>query len=122
MEPDESKLSATKPHKPTASHSPKPSKSSPPSTPLKPPRTPRKSSSTKGGAQKQCAGITKAGKQCTRLVKTNPEDSDSEDSDADTPKFCHQHSKEVLSGNSGFYSRKNGEWVKFDGKLFYSSL
>ena len=38
---------------------------------------------------------------------------DSDDGDS-LPKFCHQHSKELMLP-SGYYSRKNGEWVQFEG-------
>ena len=68
-------------------------------------------SSKKSGGQR-CAGVTKAGKQCSRIVKTGyapllePEDA----------VFCFQHTKEIMSP-SGYYSRKNGEWVKFQGYL-----
>ncbi|KAG8946455.1 hypothetical protein FRC04_011631 [Tulasnella sp. 424] len=58
----------------------------------------------------QCAGVTKKGVRCTRKVKTppalgfiNPED--------EVPRYCHQHSKELL-GVSGFYSPKG--WVDFE--------
>jgi len=49
------------------------------------------------------------------MVKARPAllSVDSDDSDS-LPKFCHQHSKELMSP-SGYYSRKNGEWVKFEG-------
>ncbi|RXW18873.1 hypothetical protein EST38_g6974 [Candolleomyces aberdarensis] len=98
---------------------PKPSKASAVQTPTKasssassPPSTP----SGKAG-QVQCSGTTKAGKQCSRFVKTVPAlelVSDEEDGELNPPieRFCHQHTKELL-GNSGYYARKNGEWVKF---------
>jgi hypothetical protein len=63
--------------------------------------------------ENQCEGITKTGKRCTRQVKdghplniTHP--------DAQVERFCHQHSKEVLSP-SGFYARNGGAWIKFEG-------
>ena len=73
-------------------------------------------SSIKSGGQR-CAGVTKAGKQCSRIVKTGSTLL-SEDADGSTllPKFCFQHIKEIMSP-SGYYSRKNGEWVKFEGNL-----
>ena len=42
--------------------------------------------------------------------------SDDEDGELNPPieRFCYQHTKELL-GNTGYYSRKNGEWVKFSG-------
>lgn len=58
----------------------------------------------------QCAGVTKKGVRCTRKVKSppalgfiNPED--------EIPRYCHQHSKELLEV-TGFYSTKG--WVEFD--------
>ena len=75
-------------------------------------------SSKKSGGQ-PCAGVTKAGKQCSRIVKTGYTLSlESEEADGSTllPKFCFQHTKEIMSP-SGYYSRKNGEWVKFEGYL-----
>ena len=43
---------------------------------------------------------------------------ESEDANGSTllPRFCFQHTKEIMSP-SGYYSRKNGEWVKFEGNL-----
>lgn len=96
-----------------------PSKSS-----SKPPRPIRKRSAstpptpTDQNDQFRCAGVTKAGKRCVRIVKTggalaqvigNNQDQDS----PALPRFCHQHQKEVLEP-SGYYSKKNGEFVTFD--------
>jgi hypothetical protein len=68
-------------------------------------------SSKKSGGQR-CAGVTKAGKQCSRIVKTGYTPLlESEDA-----VFCFQHTKEIMSP-SGYYSRKNDEWVKFQGNL-----
>ena len=97
--------------------------------PLTIPTTPNKSEvsstqstpSKKSGAQR-CAGVTKAGKQCSRTVKIGYtlllESEESEDADGSTPlpRFCFQHTKEIL-GSSGYYARKNGEWVNFEGSL-----
>lgn len=74
-------------------------------------------------AQCQCAGITKAGKRCTRTVKNGAALSQYivKDNGGDEPpleRFCFQHAKEVL-GPSGYYARKNGEWLNFEGR-FYS--
>lgn len=124
-----------RPHSnPVKSNLPKPPRpgSTPPRPPakVKPgslPSTPIKESKSESGSisgtttpskkpgQEQCSGVTKAGKRCTRTVKARPAllSVDSDDSDS-LPKFCHQHSKELMSP-SGYYSRKNGEWVKFEG-------
>ena len=68
-------------------------------------------SSKKSGGQR-CAGVTKAGKQCSRIVKTGYTPLlESEDA-----VFCFQHTKEIMSP-SGCYTRKNGEWVKFEGNF-----
>lgn len=75
-------------------------------------------SSKKSGGQR-CAGVTKAGKQCSRIVKTGSTLLlESEDVDGSTllPRFCFQHTKEIMSP-SGYYSRKNGEWINFEGNL-----
>ncbi|KAF8163191.1 hypothetical protein B0H34DRAFT_650015 [Crassisporium funariophilum] len=66
----------------------------------------------------QCAGVTKAGKRCTRKVKTgpallSPDIDDAPGQSTSLPRFCHQHTKELL-GPSGYYARKNGEWVTFE--------
>ncbi|PPR02199.1 hypothetical protein CVT24_011426 [Panaeolus cyanescens] len=63
----------------------------------------------------QCAGVTKAGKRCTRKVKGGPALAayDFDNSETNLAKFCHQHSKELM-GPSGYYARKNGEWVDFE--------
>lgn len=73
----------------------------------------------------QCAGTTKAGKQCSRMVKTAPalsqklDDGDDSDEETNAPLevFCYQHTKELLV-SSGCYARKNGEWIDFSGQLF----
>ena len=64
-----------------------------------------------------CGGMTKAGKRCTRKVKT-PAALDALDPSARIVRFCHQHEKEFLLSSSGFYAKKPGEkdkWVVFDG-------
>lgn len=66
--------------------------------------------------QVQCAGITKAGKRCTRQVKVDRVGDDSEDEEENVPRFCYQHTAEVLVP-SGYYARKNGIWVQFEGKI-----
>ncbi|KAF9448341.1 hypothetical protein P691DRAFT_800908 [Macrolepiota fuliginosa MF-IS2] len=63
--------------------------------------------------QVQCAGITKAGKQCTRQVKTDLAGDDAEDGEENILRFCHQHATEVLAP-SGYYARKTGKWVIFE--------
>lgn len=89
-----------------------------PSTPNPKPTRRRASSVTSSGSTstaQQCAGITKAGKRCTRQVKNGPALSktyDPVESD-EVERFCFQHSKELLVP-SGFYARKNGEWIDFD--------
>lgn len=67
--------------------------------------------------QEQCSGVTKAGKRCTRMVRAR-QANDSEDSDSAIPRFCYQHSKELMAP-SGYYARKNGVWVKFEGDSFF---
>ncbi|KAG6850531.1 hypothetical protein H0H93_012147 [Arthromyces matolae] len=68
--------------------------------------------SSNSGRQ-QCAGITKAGKQCTRQVKLQSQHMKNDTYDSEV--FCFQHLKEVM-GPSGFYSRKDGAWIKFAGE------
>jgi hypothetical protein len=81
----------------------KPSKSSSRSSSSSPPRD-----------AVQCSGVTKAGKQCTRMVKMGPALSQVSP-DADVERFCYQHTKEVL-GPTGFYSKKTAtDWIKFEG-------
>jgi hypothetical protein len=48
------------------------------------------------------------------MLKARPAllSADSDDSDS-LPRFCHQHSKELMTP-SGYYARQNGEWVKFE--------
>lgn len=83
-----------------------------------PSSTPTGTPNGKAG-QEQCAGVTKAGKRCARMVKAHPAlsafDSSDEENSSSVPRFCHQHSKELMEP-SGFYARQNGEWVKFAGK------
>ena len=80
------------------------------------------SPSQSGGVSQQCAGVTKAGKRCTRRVKSGPALSralESEDpphgGSSPIERFCFQHTKELLRP-SGFYARKNGVWVDFTGQ------
>ncbi|KAF9532292.1 hypothetical protein CPB83DRAFT_867610 [Crepidotus variabilis] len=124
--PEPPTSSSHKPHKPTASAASTPGR--PTGGKTKPPVTPNKASKSDSGSssgspskpgQEQCGGVTKAGKRCTRMVKSRPAtvSADSDDDDP-TPVFCYQHSKELM-GPSGYYSRKNGEWIKFEGSKTY---
>jgi hypothetical protein len=131
LPPDDSRLGSARPHSnPTFPSATKPNSSTstlerPPygtqasiSTPIKSAKSESSSTvSTPSGkaGQEQCSGVTKAGKRCTRMVKTRAFDPDENDSSS-IPRFCHQHSKELL-GPSGYYARKTGEWVKFDGAI-----
>ncbi|EDR10966.1 uncharacterized protein LACBIDRAFT_316008 [Laccaria bicolor S238N-H82] len=68
--------------------------------------------------QFQCAATTQAEKRCIRIVKTGAAlaqaTGDNQDQDSpDLPRYCWQHKKKVLQPG-GYYSKKNGEWVKFD--------
>jgi len=66
----------------------------------------------------QCSGVTKAGKRCSRQIKSALALSASHP-DAQIERFCHQHSKELL-GVAGFYSHKVADtYVKFEGNLYY---
>lgn len=106
----------------SSSTPPKQSKKKPissPSTPVKGSKgdSPSAPPTPKAG-QEQCAGVTKAGKRCTRMVKTKAAlsafDSDEGESSSSIPRFCYQHKKELM-GPTGYYARKNGEWVPFEG-------
>lgn len=70
------------------------------------------STSSKSSGGQRCAGVTKAGKQCSRMVKTGY----TPFSESEVAVFCYQHTKEIMSP-SGYYSRKNDEWVKFEGSF-----
>ncbi|KAG5646691.1 hypothetical protein DXG03_002681 [Asterophora parasitica] len=89
----------------------KPQRSRASSTPTTP------SDRTIPGPRCQCSGVTKAGKRCTRQVKSSPASvqaqKDAEDEDSPIEVFCFQHTKELL-GPSGYYGRKDGKWVKFE--------
>ncbi|KAF8969954.1 hypothetical protein BDZ97DRAFT_175327 [Flammula alnicola] len=123
--------SAIKPRISSSSSTPsKPARKKPassPSTPTKGSKAelPNAVSTPTGKAgQEKCAGVTKANKPCSRTVKTKPALSafDSDDGDSSSiPRFCYQHSKEVMSP-SGYYARKNGEWVDFDRTSHILSL
>lgn len=76
--------------------------------------------STAGSSQTQCAGTTKAGKQCTRQVK-NAVPALTHIVPSNIERYCFQHTKDLLVP-TGFYSRKldaNGNqtsnWVDFIG-------
>ncbi|THV07967.1 hypothetical protein K435DRAFT_815212 [Dendrothele bispora CBS 962.96] len=60
----------------------------------------------------QCAGVTKAGKRCTRQVKCGPAYSNAVPDDKTIKRFCHQHAKEILTP-SGFYTHSTGRWIDF---------
>ncbi|KZT20283.1 DUF1766-domain-containing protein [Neolentinus lepideus HHB14362 ss-1] len=76
-----------------------------------PPPSPSVSSITNGDSV-QCSGITKAGKRCSRTVKLGSRLEELEE-DGEVIRYCHQHSKEIMSP-SGFYSRKTGsDFIKF---------
>ncbi|KAG6911445.1 hypothetical protein DXG01_014519 [Tephrocybe rancida] len=66
----------------------------------------------------QCAGITKTGKQCARLVKVAANNLSGE---SVNEVFCHQHLEKLMSP-SGFYSRKDGAWVDFAERLIHIEL
>ncbi|KAF8201647.1 hypothetical protein BJ912DRAFT_1116826 [Pholiota molesta] len=103
----------------TPSKPPKKKPASSPSTPIKgnkgdSPSAP--STPTPKAGQEQCSGVTKAGKRCTRMVKSkaallafNSDDGDS----SSIPRFCFQHKNELM-GPTGYYARKNDEWVDFE--------
>ncbi|RDB21253.1 hypothetical protein Hypma_011496 [Hypsizygus marmoreus] len=106
------------PSAPTSS-STKPSQTS--ATPPKPKRPRASSTSTSSNstaASQQCAGVTKAGKRCARQVKSGPPlsqytiEDHGEITSSAIERFCFQHTKELL-GPSGYYARKDGEWVTF---------
>jgi hypothetical protein len=98
--PQSTSNSAASRPKPSTSPS-RPRASSVPPTPTSPP------------SENQCEGITKTGKRCTRQVKDGHPLNISHP-DANVERFCHQHSKEVLSP-SGFYARNGEAWIKFEG-------
>ncbi|KAF8078060.1 hypothetical protein FPV67DRAFT_1463957 [Lyophyllum atratum] len=90
------------------------------SSPTKPKRLRASSTpvnSLASSSRQQCAGVTKAGKRCTRLVKSGTAflqaQNDAEDGDSPVEVFCFQHTKELL-GPSGYYARKDGKWVDFE--------
>ena len=59
----------------------------------------------------QCAGMTNAGTRCKKMVR-----GDAVRGAVDADVFCHHHEKKMHEP-SGFYDRKAGEFVKFDGAL-----
>ena len=67
--------------------------------------------------QAQCAGITKAGKRCTRQVKMSFAGDNGENDEENIPRFCYQHTDEILSP-TGYYAKKTGNWVSFEGNKF----
>jgi hypothetical protein len=91
-----------------------------PTKPQRPRAASTPATSSLSSTSERCAGVTKAGQQCSRLVKLGPALSALSDSgDGDSPsieRFCFQHTKEVLTP-SGYYSRKTGAWIEFIGKF-----
>lgn len=103
-----------------------------PDPPLSPPAT---DTSDAGGSRKravsvppadtapdnQCSATTKAGKRCTRLVKTGPA-LIYQSPGVLLDRFCFQHTKDVLQP-TGFYSHaKDNTWVVFAGGYLASLL
>lgn len=92
-------------------------------SPMLPDGRPRSASTTSQSSKttaQQCAGMTKAGKRCTRQVRLGPALSKAYDNtqlDGEEPleRYCFQHVKELLTSSSGFYSRKDGSWINFAG-------
>lgn len=76
-----------------------------------PPPSPTRFSSSDGEGQ-QCSGVTKAGKRCTRTVKTSHPVKDVE-------RYCFQHMKDILSPTGFYWRNDDKEWVTFDGSLFH---
>lgn len=69
----------------------------------------------------QCSGVTKAGKQCSRQVKSGSALS-TVNPGAQMERFCHQHAKELL-GVVGFYSHKIPDtYINFQGKTIVQTL
>jgi len=103
--------STSAPPKPTLDVTPKRRRAA--SSPSSPSTTPSK------GGTVQCSGVTKAGKQCSRQVKAAPALSNVHP-DAQTERFCHQHSKELLQV-PGFYSHKvANEYINFGGRFIWA--
>ncbi|TFK46013.1 DUF1766-domain-containing protein [Heliocybe sulcata] len=76
-----------------------------------PPQSPVVSSSNEDSVQ--CSGVTKSGKRCSRTVKLGGSGLDELEEDGEVIRYCHQHSKEIMTP-SGFYSRKTGsDFIKF---------
>ncbi|KAH8833902.1 hypothetical protein DL96DRAFT_1666885 [Flagelloscypha sp. PMI_526] len=125
--PQPSPAKPSRPPKPSAASTPStPAKTPSPSvgtsskpTPTKPKRRRASSDITQSkttGDQNRCAGIKKDGERCTRTVKNGPALASQLDDDesGEIERFCHQHSKEIFNGQSGFYARKNGQWLEFE--------
>ncbi|KDQ12363.1 hypothetical protein BOTBODRAFT_113261 [Botryobasidium botryosum FD-172 SS1] len=93
LPPRKKRASSISPPSPTASEAP--SSGSPPADTI------------------QCGGVTKSGKQCSRLIKTvHPLSFISPG--VPIERYCFQHTKELLLP-TGFYSRaKPTEWIKFE--------
>ncbi|KAI0303538.1 hypothetical protein B0F90DRAFT_1383962 [Multifurca ochricompacta] len=65
-------------------------------------------SSDNGGGTRQCCGMTTAGKQCRKQVKTS-----SANTHTDGDVFCHVHENKMREP-SGFYDRKTGQtFIRF---------
>jgi hypothetical protein len=95
-----------------------------PSAPVKHQRPRAASSPGISSVSEQCAGITKANKQCSRRVKLGPALTHLYDDNDDYPPpevFCHQHQAELLHP-SGFFSRKTRKWIAFKGRFLSVKL
>lgn len=70
------------------------------------------SDSDDGGKTKARSGKAKGKPKLDKIDRGS-------DTEGPVDRFCFQHSKEMMgpSRPSGYYARKNGEWVVFAGKL-----
>ncbi|PCH38440.1 hypothetical protein WOLCODRAFT_65061 [Wolfiporia cocos MD-104 SS10] len=120
--------SRPQPRPPPGSAPPKSTTSKPSPSPLKVPTTARPRANSNptspvsavaptpppaAEAKVRCSGMTKAGKQCNRMVVTRPPlGSVHPDVDVELERFCHQHVKELLKPPQ--FPTKAGTWIDFE--------
>lgn len=114
---------STKPSRRSSTPRPIPSSSADPASPAPKRPAARRRSTATDAPESQCAGTTKAGKRCTRVVKNVPPISmyvDSLGSDGMVERYCHQHRGEMMA-QTGYFSKKSGvgmiefsEWISED--------
>lgn len=103
------------------------SRKTPVSTPSPRRRRQRGDSSTPRGLgrQRQCSGITSAGRRCTRSCSPSFGSHEDAGGEGEDVGFCNQHAKTAVKESGCFVARRGGkeeQWISFSGESRSSEL